>query len=192
MQHRQQFFKDVYLTDKDTIVRKSSLAKSNDPCTMLFCFAPCDMKFAASLVKKLQEYLPLLKVVLFETSHQNRLSLLDTTDYIVMFISPEYLSTTKALEELTICFNRQRKSKQRILHFACTKEIPQHMSYLQILPYSIVLSDSHWIDMRMIYPEKKEISFALEGIRGTFTYANYEIAAMNKFALDISSSIVER
>lgn len=188
---REHLFKENYKIEKQTVVPKCQTPKWADACSVLFCFAPNDTKFAASLMNILLDYLPRMEILLFSKSHQDRLSLLNQADHIIMFVSAEYISTAKGLEELTICFNRQRQAKHRFLHFACTAEIPDCLSYLQILPYSIVFSDPHMSKITKKYPENTTLVFENAGIQGTFTYARYEVAALKKFALDIVSSFVE-
>lgn len=188
MKFRERLFKENYKVEKQTVVPRSLIPTCTDDCNVLFCFAPDDMKFAAALMDSLSNYLPRMETLLFNKSHQDRLSLLDQADHIIMFVSKEYLSTTKGLEELTICFNRQRRVKHRFLHFACTSEIPDHLSYLQILPYSVVFSDLHLRGITKKYPESRTLVFEKTGIQGTFTYSRYQIAALEKFALDIVGS----
>ncbi|GAB1601404.1 hypothetical protein Ahia01_000418700 [Argonauta hians] len=158
-------------------------------CKILFCFSPQDMKFAAILISILQNYFSDMQVLLFSASIHDRLSLLEEADVIVMFICDDYFKSSKAFEELNIAFNRQRKSKKRILHFVCTEKIPTFLTYFQILPYSVVFSDTCWNSVEIIPALRNIIHLNISELSGIYSYEISQHLALQKLALDIVSSV---
>ncbi|XP_036363339.1 uncharacterized protein LOC118765409 [Octopus sinensis] len=187
---RQIQLEDNYELKGKKITAKADYDIYKKPCKILFCFAPQDMKFAAILISILQDLFSEMQVLLFSTSIHDRLALLEEADVIVMFVCDDYFESSKSLEELNIAFNRQRKSKQRLLHFVCTEKIPTFLSYFQILPYNVVFSDSCWHTKRGKYVNTKGmVTVTVSEICGKYSYEIPEYMALQKLALDIISSV---
>eukprot|EP00106_Octopus_bimaculoides_P001033 XP_014768475.1 PREDICTED: uncharacterized protein LOC106867918 [Octopus bimaculoides] len=187
--------RQIQLEDNYELKGKKITAKVNydiykNPCKILFCFAPQDMKFAAILISILQDLFSEMQVLLFSTSIHDRLALLEEADVIVMFVCDDYFESSKSLEELNIAFNRQRKSKQKLLHFVCTEKIPTFLTYFQILPYNVVFSDSCWQTKRGKFVNTKGmVTVTVSEICGKYSYEIPEYMALQKLALDIISSV---
>lgn len=158
------------------------------PCNILVCFSTYDRRIAGLLIDILLKEMPWIHVMLLNKPNKDSFYQLNKADHIVMFVCEDYLSSPKGLEILSICLKRQRKSDRRILHFACTSLIPNCLSYLQILPYSVLFTDQIWGDMRKRYPEKGVMRVTVRGVNGKFACEKFEYMALEKLAHDIMFS----
>ncbi|XP_041353478.1 uncharacterized protein LOC121371556 isoform X2 [Gigantopelta aegis] len=197
-EYRKHTFEAKYDIKNGCVCRKEVLTKEVNSkagdCDIVFSFSFQSLKFAAVFSKKMVTLLPDVKCIFLSEHRSQRLQLLDSAKYIVIFVSSQYSQSPQQMEELHLALCRQRAGANRKLVYLiqCRKSVDEPF-YLQLLPYSVCLDDTLWKKtaislVKNSYSAHHTVKMTRETIQGTYTCTLSEYLALSMVCLDIEEN----
>ncbi|ESO87656.1 hypothetical protein LOTGIDRAFT_234910 [Lottia gigantea] len=175
--------------DKVNLKLKTALVENQK---IVFSFSQNCLKYAAAICQYIEKTNETLECIFLSENHNERLSLLDKADRIVIIISKQYIESNNLMEEFHIAMCRQRAFlTQNIVYLINASHSQTKPVFMSIVPYSISLKDKVWI-REVKYHSDKSTSIIIKriGIAGSYNYHFAEIVALQTAALDLSYGLV--
>ena len=197
-EYRKNAFNAKYHITNGDVCRKVELTtpenKHLGDCDIVFSFSFQSLKFAAVFKVKMESVLPGAKCTFLSEHRSQRLQLLNSAKYIVIFVSDEYAQSPQQMEELHLALIRQRDEadRKRVYLVQCEKSVDEPL-YLQFLSYSACLDDNLWrptatSGVKSSHPAHHTARMTMETIKGTYTCTRAEYLALSMVCLELEEN----
>ncbi|KAK6181428.1 hypothetical protein SNE40_009276 [Patella caerulea] len=188
---REKKFHQYYKVKKDQVEIKMKKLSVKQNLEVAFSFSQNCLKYAVAVQQFLETFEPSTKCMFLSGTDNERLTLLDKADRIVVLVSQEYIKSTLLMEEFHIAMCRQRTIPNSVLYFINTAALEPKPTFMSIIPYSISRADKLWKTLTKGADENRQLKLGKEGFAGSYSFAPSDILAMKTAAVDLLHGLPE-
>ncbi|XP_050404793.1 uncharacterized protein LOC126820737 [Patella vulgata] len=188
---REKKFHQYYKVKKDQVEIKMKNLPVKQNLQVAFSFSQNCLKYAVAVQQFLETFEPSTKCMFLSGTDNERLTILDKADRIVILVSQEYIKSTLLMEEFHIAMCRQRTIPNSVLYFINTAALEPKPTFMSIIPYSISRADKLWKTLTKGADENRQLRLGKEGFEGSYSFAPSDILAMKTAAVDLLHGLPE-